>query len=201
MKTFISGSKSIRVINDRILKELYTITERGDELIVGDCFGADVVVQDYLTASLYPNVIVYSRENKVRYNIGGWVVKCTSESENAPYYEILRQRLALAKAIDNVLIIWDGKSEDELHKMKLFAEVGKTYNHKLLWEYIKPRNKPFDYYPRGRVDYNAKGKAIIYMNPNISAEYIDKIKIAFGIDSEPVIRYDHSEHYKCHIDR
>ena len=70
------------------------------------------------------------------------------------------------------------------------AKSGKTYNHKLLWEYIKPRNKPFDYYPRGRVDYNAKGKAIIYMNPNISAEYIDKIKIAFGIDSEPVIRYD-----------
>ena len=66
MKTFISGSKSIRVINDRILKELYTITERGGEIIVGDCFGADVVVQDYLTAFLYPNVIVYSRENKVR---------------------------------------------------------------------------------------------------------------------------------------
>lgn len=81
------------------------------------------------------------------------------------------------------------------------AKSGKTYNHKLLWKYIKPRNKTFDYYPRGRVDYIAKGKAIIYMNPNISAEYIDKIKIAFGIDSEPVIRYDHSEHYKCHIDR
>lgn len=81
------------------------------------------------------------------------------------------------------------------------AKSGKTYNHKLLWEYIKPRNKPFDYYPRGRVDYNAKGKAIIYMNPNINAEYIVKIKIAFGIDLEPVIRYDHSEHYKCHIDR
>ena len=45
------------------------------------------------------------------------------------------------------------------------------------------------------------GERIIYMNPNISAEYIDKIKIAFGIDSEPVIRYNHSEHYKCHIDR
>ena len=125
MKTFISGSKSIRVINDRILKELFAIIERGDEIIVGDCFGADVVVQDYLTASLYPNVIVYSRENKVRYNIGGWVVKHTAEPENVPYYELHRQRLALAKAIDNVLIIWDGKSEDELHKMKLFAEAGK----------------------------------------------------------------------------
>lgn len=61
------------------------------------------------------------------------------------------------------------------------AKSGKTYNHKLLWDFIKPRNKPFDYYPRGRVDYNAKGKAIIYMNPNISAEYIDKIKTAFGM--------------------
>ena len=80
------------------------------------------------------------------------------------------------------------------------AKSGKTYNHKLLWEYIKPCNKPFDYYPRGRVDYNAKGKAIIYMNPNIKDEYIDKIMTAFGIYSEPIIRYDHSEHYKCHID-
>ena len=39
------------------------------------------------------------------------------------------------------------------------------------------------------------------MNPNISVEYIDKIKIAFGIYSDPVIRYDYSEHFKCHIDR
>ena len=51
------------------------------------------------------------------------------------------------------------------------------------------------------MDYNAKGKAIVYMNPNIKVEYIDKIKTAFGIDSEPVIRYDHNEHYKCHKDR
>lgn len=38
------------------------------------------------------------------------------------------------------------------------------------------------------------------MNPNINTEYIDKIKIAFVIDSETVVRYDHSEKYKRHID-
>lgn len=81
------------------------------------------------------------------------------------------------------------------------AKSGKTYNHKLLWEHIKPCNKPFDYYPRGRVDYNSKGKAIIYMNPCIENKYIDEIKTAFGITSEPVIRYDYSEHYKCDYDR
>lgn len=124
MKTFISGSKSIRTYNNYILNELDIITARGDEIVVGDCYGADVVVQNYLAGS-YTNVIVYSRENKVRYNLGGWVVRCTAESKHVPYYEILRQRLSLAQGIDNVLIIWDGKSKDTLYRMRFFAEAGK----------------------------------------------------------------------------
>jgi len=81
------------------------------------------------------------------------------------------------------------------------AKSGNTYNHKLLWESKKPNNKPFDYYPRGRVDINSKGEAVIYMNPNIGEEFIPKIKAAFGITSEPVIKYDNSENYKCYLDR
>ena len=80
------------------------------------------------------------------------------------------------------------------------AKSGNTFNHKLLWEHIKPCNKPFDYFPRGRVDYNSKGNAIIYMNPNVEDKYIDEIKTAFGITSQPIIRYDYSEHYKCYLD-
>ena len=67
------------------------------------------------------------------------------------------------------------------------AKSGNTFNHKLLWEQLKPRGKPFDHYPRGRVEYNAKGKAIIYMNPNIREEFIAEIKTAFGITTEPEI--------------
>ena len=81
------------------------------------------------------------------------------------------------------------------------AKSGNTYNHKLLWESEKPKNKPFDYYPRGRVDINSKGEAVIYMNPNIGEEFIPEIKTAFGITAEPVIKYDNSEHYKCYLDR
>ena len=77
------------------------------------------------------------------------------------------------------------------------AKSGKTYNHKLLWEHIKPCNKPFDYYPRpcnkpfdyyprGRVGYNAKGAAIIYMNPQIEDKYRSEIKAAFRITSDPI---------------
>lgn len=39
------------------------------------------------------------------------------------------------------------------------------------------------------------------MNPNIGKELIPKIKTAFGITTEPIIKYDRSEHYKYYLDR
>lgn len=81
------------------------------------------------------------------------------------------------------------------------AKSGNTFNHRLLWEHVKPVNKPFDYYPRGRVEINAKGAAVIYMSPHVESSFIDEIKAAFEITTEPIVRYDHSEHYKCFLDR
>lgn len=82
------------------------------------------------------------------------------------------------------------------------AKSGNTYNHKKLWNDIKPKgcNKPYNYYPRGRVDISNKGKPIIYMNPNVDSSIIPEIKIEFGLRDDPVIRYDHSKHYKCYMD-
>lgn len=44
------------------------------------------------------------------------------------------------------------------------SKSGLTYNHKRLWNEIKGKhNVPYNYYPRGRVDFNNKGKPIIYI--------------------------------------
>jgi len=82
------------------------------------------------------------------------------------------------------------------------AKSGVTYNHKKLWSDVKPKgcNKPYNYYPRGRVDISNKGKPIIYLNPNIDDSTVRQIKSEFGLRSEPTMRYDHSDHYKCHLD-
>ena len=82
------------------------------------------------------------------------------------------------------------------------AKSGNTYNHKKLWNDVRPKgcNKPYNYYPRGRVDISNKGKPIIYMNPNIDDRFVPLIKSAFGLCSEPIIRYDNSRHYKCYLD-
>lgn len=83
------------------------------------------------------------------------------------------------------------------------AKSGSTYNHRNLWKEIAPkeyRNKPFDYYPRGRVEFKSNGQPVIYMNPNIDSSMISEIKRQFGLRLDPIINYDNSNHYKCHLD-
>lgn len=82
------------------------------------------------------------------------------------------------------------------------AKSGVTYNHKKLWQYIKPKrcNKSYNYYPRGRVDFTNKGRPVTYMNPNIDEFFIFEIKSEFGLRGNPIIRIDNSEHYKCYLD-
>ena len=83
------------------------------------------------------------------------------------------------------------------------AKSGTTYNHKNLWKEVAPqqyRSKPFDYYPRGRVEFKSNGQPIIYMNPNIDESLIPEIKRQFGLRTEPQIKWDNSSHYRCYLD-
>ena len=83
------------------------------------------------------------------------------------------------------------------------AKSGNNYNHKLLWDHVKPPkcNKPFDYYPRGRVEIANKGTPVIYMSSHIGEEFLKVIMDAFHISGTVKIHYDGSNHYKCHLDR
>lgn len=82
------------------------------------------------------------------------------------------------------------------------AKSGNTYNHRLLWENVKPHSNkmPFDYYPRGRVEINRQGVPILYMNPNVPESLLPGIMTAFELLLPPVIRYDYSRHYRCYLD-
>ena len=81
------------------------------------------------------------------------------------------------------------------------SKSGTNYNHKFLWESVRPANcsKAFDYYPRGRVEIRKKG-AVVFMSPHIGTEYVPKIMECFGLTEKPRIHYDGSRHYRCHLD-
>lgn len=100
--------------------------------------------------------------------------------------------------IDDSLLAFPFNEDDGVG----IAKSGQTYNHKKLWDHIRPKgcNVSFDYYPRGRVEFNGQGKPIIYMNPNIDKSWIPIIKVQFGLREDPKIFYDNSQHYKCYLD-
>ena len=82
------------------------------------------------------------------------------------------------------------------------AKSGNTYNHKLLWEHVRPKgcNKPCNYYPRGRVEIDAHGRPIVYMSPHIGAEHIPVIVAGFSLPGEPRTIIDGSRHYASFLD-
>lgn len=76
-----------------------------------------------------------------------------------------------------------------------------TYNHKNLWPDVKPKgcNKPYNYYPRGRVELGKKNP-IIYVNPNFDKYDLAEVRKDFGLINEPKVVFDNSDHYKCYLD-
>ena len=101
-----------------------------------------------------------------------------------------------------------GNIDPSVDRIRLNSKNNDNYNHKNLWNDLSSRqthNKPFDYYPRGRVEIT-NGKAVIYANPNIcTGEVVDWIKDKFNLTSHNGIKSvkimpDYSEHYKCFLD-
>ncbi|MDL2297405.1 hypothetical protein LJC37_05560 [Bacteroidales bacterium OttesenSCG-928-E04] len=75
MKVFISGSISIKSLDEKDKTVLDQIVEKNDTVLIGDAFGIDKAVQEYLFAQDYQNVVLYFSGEKVRNNIGDWQTK------------------------------------------------------------------------------------------------------------------------------
>lgn len=99
------------------------------------------------------------------------------------------------------------------HTLELNSKNGMSYNHKKVWEsfvqkqscYRPYSKRPYDYYPRGRVQI-ANNKAKIYLNPNIYTEkVIEEIKNTFGLSPDTIsqirVLADHFAHYRCWMDQ
>lgn len=41
---------------------------------------------------------------------------------------------------------------------------------------------------------------MIYMSPHVSPALLSEIQAVFAITSQPLLRYDNSRHYRCHLD-
>lgn len=82
------------------------------------------------------------------------------------------------------------------------SKSGENFNHKAEWDKMSKtvtENKPYNYYPRGRVEIK-NGNATVWLNPSLDREeIIEKIKKEFGLDTDKIrviIKPDNSLHYR-----
>ena len=127
MKIFIAGARSITDIDNFAINKLRFICDTGFDVLVGDCYGIDTVVQSYFADHAYPSVTVYASNGRARNNVGRWPVKNIPVAPATRGFEFFRQKdIAMANDADMGFMIWDGKSRGTLCNILTLAEQGKT---------------------------------------------------------------------------
>lgn len=75
VKVFVAGARNITELDFSVQNKLSAMINNGYDIIVGDCFGIDALVQKFCNDFGYRNVTVYASNGHARNNIGNWKVK------------------------------------------------------------------------------------------------------------------------------
>ena len=117
MTIFIGGSKNIGRLSPNVKKMLHSIIKNRHHILVGDCYGIDLAVQHFLKEQEYKHVTIYTSCSTARHNIGAWKVNVI-ETEKVDFSAHREKDIAMAKACDFGIMIWNGSSKGT------FANIG-----------------------------------------------------------------------------
>lgn len=119
MKTvFIGGTREVKELPLKVRVKINSIITKGYNIVIGDAYGADSLVQNFLHHRKYDKVKVYATNGKVRNNIGNWSVKNILAPRNVERYKYYTYKdIEMSKVADLALMIWDGKSRGTLNNI------------------------------------------------------------------------------------
>lgn len=111
MRVFIGGSRHISFLDGYTQDKLRSICEKGYEVLIGDCYGVDALVQGFLHDLGHQKVTVYSALGHVRNNIGNWPVKGVPIPQGIYGYRLHQVKdIAMIRDANFGFMIWDGES-------------------------------------------------------------------------------------------
>lgn len=127
MKVFIGGSKTITYLNEDAKEKIDEFCKNNAEILIGDCFGADHIVQKYLYDRGYTNVIVYVSGDEVRHNTGNFTVKHITVPNDVSGFDFYRWKdIAMANDADCGLMLWNGSSRGTEFNISDLQKMGKS---------------------------------------------------------------------------
>lgn len=115
---FLSGSRRISRLNDKIRFRLQNIMKQNFQIFIGDANGADKAMQSYLADQHYPNVSIYFVGSICRNNIGNWNTKQIAVDKNLKGRAFYTEKdKAMAAEADFGFVLWDGISEGSINNI------------------------------------------------------------------------------------
>lgn len=130
MKIFISGSKSISKLPELAKAFIDQFIENGDEILIGDCYGVDAVVQKYLEAKEFNNTTIYCSGIIPRNNFvsAAKIHSCTEAAKGLTGSEFQYVKdIQMAADCDQALMIWDGISKGTAENLKRIKKMAKPF--------------------------------------------------------------------------
>ncbi|MCI0390539.1 MAG: hypothetical protein MOB07_17480 [Acidobacteria bacterium] len=118
INVFIGGSRKITKLPLSVAARIDNIIERNFTVIVGDAYGVDRCVQQYLAEKQYQNVEVFHTGDVCRNNVGKWKTKAVSADAHEKGFDFYTLKdLQMAREADYGLMIWDAKSKGTLNNI------------------------------------------------------------------------------------
>lgn len=119
MKTvFISGSITMKHLNNLIKQRLTNIIDQNLHIVVGDANGADKAVQHFLFDAGYNHVTVFCSGQRFRNNLGNWNIEqviVRSGLKGRDFYTEKDKKMALIA--DYGFVLWNGQSAGSLNNV------------------------------------------------------------------------------------
>lgn len=126
MNAFVGGSKTITRLKAEAISAIDELRAANAHILIGDCFGADKLVQQYLYDNGYTNVTVYVSGYKVRNNVGAFPVKYIDCGGLKGYKFYQQKDIAMADDADVGLMLWDGKTRGTEQNIVYMKSKGKS---------------------------------------------------------------------------
>ena len=140
-KVFISGSMSIKKLDELVLESLEKIISNNLQVLVGDADGVDKLVQEYFFNRNYFNVTVYTIFDNLRNLLSHYFKIKKIETKNLKGRKAQEKKdEAMTMDSDYSFVIWDGKSKGSFNnilraiennkKLKVYYEKEKRFLEK-----------------------------------------------------------------------
>lgn len=113
MKLYIFGNRTDKILPKIVKEQLDIVCSKNVTILVGDAYGTDGLVQNYLRQKSYPNVNVYTTDSVPRHNLGQWEVFKVQNPYNYTGYRFYALKdKQMIKDADASFGIWSGDSRE-----------------------------------------------------------------------------------------